>query len=330
MDWVVPVSASESAAGELRPETDSAARAALDEHGCVLLRGALPTATVEAMYGEYVAQLGKLDLAGMEAEAMKPPPNRLIGVGPARFDITLRMSGAFGRTDVFANGVLVNLLRQLLGRDMRLNSFTTVVSYPGSPRQQAHRDHIHLFPQPGVAPNLPIYAVNAAVPLVDVDLETGPTGVWLGSHRSALAISVQDSAMVAVPLQRGDCMLLDYRTVHAGMPNKSQRARPILYMVYGRRWFFDDINYVNRIPLDMPLEHYHTMPESVRPLLVRAFSIAMLTRAHEAPARPRADVEPPPAAARPPEPLRAGKTGRNDPCPCGSGKKYQQCHGRLP
>jgi preprotein translocase subunit SecA len=21
--------------------------------------------------------------------------------------------------------------------------------------------------------------------------------------------------------------------------------------------------------------------------------------------------------------------GRNDPCPCGSGKKYKQCHGRL-
>jgi uncharacterized protein YecA (UPF0149 family) len=23
------------------------------------------------------------------------------------------------------------------------------------------------------------------------------------------------------------------------------------------------------------------------------------------------------------------KLGRNDPCPCGSGKKYKQCHGRL-
>jgi preprotein translocase subunit SecA len=29
--------------------------------------------------------------------------------------------------------------------------------------------------------------------------------------------------------------------------------------------------------------------------------------------------------------LRAAvpKVGRNDPCPCGSGKKYKQCHGRL-
>jgi preprotein translocase subunit SecA len=26
---------------------------------------------------------------------------------------------------------------------------------------------------------------------------------------------------------------------------------------------------------------------------------------------------------------RSGKVGRNDPCPCGSGKKYKHCHGRL-
>jgi preprotein translocase subunit SecA len=25
----------------------------------------------------------------------------------------------------------------------------------------------------------------------------------------------------------------------------------------------------------------------------------------------------------------APKVGRNDPCPCGSGKKFKQCHGRL-
>jgi preprotein translocase subunit SecA len=23
------------------------------------------------------------------------------------------------------------------------------------------------------------------------------------------------------------------------------------------------------------------------------------------------------------------KVGRNDPCPCGSGKKYKHCHGRI-
>jgi preprotein translocase subunit SecA len=34
------------------------------------------------------------------------------------------------------------------------------------------------------------------------------------------------------------------------------------------------------------------------------------------------------AASEAPKPVRAGaKIGRNDPCPCGSGKKYKKCHG---
>jgi len=38
-----------------------------------------------------------------------------------------------------------------------------------------------------------------------------------------------------------------------------------------------------------------------------------------------------PRAASAPEPFvrSSQKVGRNDPCPCGSGKKYKQCHGRL-
>ncbi len=38
----------------------------------------------------------------------------------------------------------------------------------------------------------------------------------------------------------------------------------------------------------------------------------------------------PPAAPAGQQPVQAGpKVGRNDPCPCGSGKKYKQCHGKL-
>ena len=39
---------------------------------------------------------------------------------------------------------------------------------------------------------------------------------------------------------------------------------------------------------------------------------------------PQANREP-----RKQEPVHVGpKVGRNDPCPCGSGKKYKNCHGR--
>jgi preprotein translocase subunit SecA len=49
-----------------------------------------------------------------------------------------------------------------------------------------------------------------------------------------------------------------------------------------------------------------------------------------APAAPLADGEQPAAPVRKPQPARAGqKVGRNEPCPCGSGKKYKHCHGKL-
>jgi preprotein translocase subunit SecA len=43
----------------------------------------------------------------------------------------------------------------------------------------------------------------------------------------------------------------------------------------------------------------------------------------EAHARAAAEQEKPQQVRR-----SAAKVGRNDPCPCGSGKKYKKCHGR--
>jgi hypothetical protein len=285
MDWVVGLSKDETAQGVIHPDNASAAYASMQAHGCVLLQRAFEPAAIEAMHREYVARFGALDPPAMRAAAAKPPPNRLLEVGPARYDITLRMTGAFGRPEIFAHPLLINFLRPLLGREMHLSNFTAVVSHPGAALQHAHRDCAHLFLESGVGPKLPVYAVNVAVPLIDVDLETGPTGVWLGTHRAPQSMAVQDKAMKASVLQRGDCLLLDYRTLHAGMPNLSRRARPIVYMVYARSWFFDDVNHFNRIPLDMPLEDYERLPQSVQQLLVRARTYATRARWHAADAR---------------------------------------------
>ena len=48
-----------------------------------------------------------------------------------------------------------------------------------------------------------------------------------------------------------------------------------------------------------------------------------------APSMPKA--APKPEEAKRPETFRreTPKVGRNDPCPCGSGKKYKNCHGRV-
>jgi preprotein translocase subunit SecA len=44
---------------------------------------------------------------------------------------------------------------------------------------------------------------------------------------------------------------------------------------------------------------------------------------------PEAALEEMPAASTQPFVRESNKVGRNDPCPCGSGKKFKQCHGKL-
>ena len=58
--------------------------------------------------------------------------------------------------------------------------------------------------------------------------------------------------------------------------------------------------------------------------------VARMNFQHQQASAMNAD-EPEPSEAKPAEPfVRDGvKVGRNDPCPCGSGKKYKQCHGKL-
>ena len=41
------------------------------------------------------------------------------------------------------------------------------------------------------------------------------------------------------------------------------------------------------------------------------------------------DAQQPAPAQQTPFVRDTRKVGRNEPCPCGSGKKYKQCHGRL-
>jgi ectoine hydroxylase-related dioxygenase (phytanoyl-CoA dioxygenase family) len=247
---------------------------------------------------------------------MLPPPNPIIARGEGRYQITPRMSGAFGAPGIFANPLLHRVLASLLGRDMQLSSMTLVVSYPGASLQPIHRDHGYLFAHPDVAANLPVHAINVVVPLIDVDLQTGPTAVWPGSHLWPEGAQAQPAAAAACALQRSDCMLLDYRTIHTGLPNQSLRVRPILYLVYARSWFFDDVNHFGVNSLDLSLEDHRGLPASTHPLLVRALSQALRNQARHTP------------VSIPNDPSSRAKIGRNDACPCGSGKKYKQCHGR--
>jgi len=102
----------------------------------------------------------------------------------------------------------------------------------------------------------------------------------------------------------------------------------------------DTITILARIQIRRPEDVNAVEPRSSDPKTLQfqhaaapsltALGSAAAAAAAAAPQRPLAQ----PRAAAPPEPVtpyvrEQPKVGRNQPCPCGSGKKYKQCHGRL-
>jgi Phytanoyl-CoA dioxygenase (PhyH) len=276
---IVAVTGAERASGALGRDTRMAAYKALHEEGVVVLRGVFGPEAIDALYGEFAARYGTLDETGMQAMSEQPPPNPIQKVGDGRYDIAVRMTGAFGRPGLFGNPILLDLLMPLLGGHiMRLGSMNLVASFPGAEMQHIHRDNPHLFEDfPHMGPALPLYAVNVSIPLIDIDKHIGPTAIWPGSHRSPTT-QMSPAAMQTIPFQRGDCILMDYRTMHAGLPNVSDIVRPILYLVYGREWFFDDGNHRHRVPLDMPLEDLLALPQELGSLMMRVHQQAARVR----------------------------------------------------
>lgn len=136
------------------------------------------------------------------------------------------------------------LLRRLLGHDARRLFTGAVVSSPGAEAQEAHMDGFHLFGQEEAegAIQCPPHCLTIFVPLIDVNMQNGPTEFWPGTHH--LSKEFNGSAPSFAPeLTVGSAVLFDYRLIHRGLPNCSGARRPVLYMVWARSWFNDCINF---------------------------------------------------------------------------------------
>jgi len=86
-------------------------------------------------------------------------------------------------------------------------------------------------------------------------------------------------------------------------------------------------NDVTRVLMNVRVQSAEQMAQAAEQLEVRAEQIANVTYTAPTETGEAETVGAPGAAPRP-----AGdvpRVGRNDPCPCGSGKKYKQCHGKL-
>ena len=78
----------------------------------------------------------------------------------------------------------------------------------------------------------------------------------------------------------------------------------------------------------MELEQRRRAEEQARAMQFQHAETAGFS-APDLPAEPGAGTQAPMPVVHTPVHRDAPKVGRNDPCPCGSGKKYKQCHGKL-
>jgi hypothetical protein len=227
-----------------------------EEQGVLALVNAFPPEVLRQCLAQYLAIGGRA-----EGKPLK--------VGDKRYMEGLSVRGAFNRPEVYAQPLLMRMFENLLGSDFVIGSMTLVVSQPGSQAQHLHIDHPHLFGDTVTGANLPPHAVTVLVPLVEIDELIGGTEVIKGSHR------VPFSKGSKLPRQRqnlplGSCLMFDYRLFHGGLPNRSDRNRPVLSIVYQRVWFRDASNFGTLPPLQVPENEHSRIPESLRGLFLNA------------------------------------------------------------
>jgi preprotein translocase subunit SecA len=116
-----------------------------------------------------------------------------------------------------------------------------------------------------------------------------------------------------------------------------QKDPLVEYKTEGFRMFMELLDQVNTEIITTVFRLFPAQPEQLplrtpqRPQQMRTTHDSALGMGFQANKEPVAGATggPSPAKAGKPQPIHVGeKVGRNDPCPCGSGKKYKQCHGR--
>lgn len=235
------------------------------ERGCLVIERLFDPALIDSARGEYERQYDRLDAANLPLH---------MNVGDRRIHLPLQLRGPLLDESLYAHPLLRMILSSLFGTPYVIDNFNCVTAMPGAGEQKVHRDHPMIFDEQGpLAAGLPPYAVTLAIPLIDLDEETGTTKLYPGSMGLMAGDDGSPPTQLGEPLcplvKRGGCFLMDYRLWHRGMPNRSSRDRPIVYIVFAREWFTDIVNYKKHSRLVIAAEDARAIPAQHRPLFRR-------------------------------------------------------------
>ncbi|NKB19244.1 MAG: hypothetical protein GKS01_01755 [Alphaproteobacteria bacterium] len=220
--------------GVIPPPAINLAREKYEEAGVLVLDGILPAS--------YIDQLREAFLADYEKTVREKNLRFKSDVGDKRIMLSVDVEGLFNQQRLYANRHAYPVIARLLGNEMIINAFNAVTSLPGSKIQHLHADHPELFWDAKLDDVMPPFCVSMAIPLVDLNAETGGTRYYPGSQKRTDDTSPK-TPYFDPEVPKGSAILFDSRVRHRGLANKSDGPRPVLYMIYARPWFRDYVNY---------------------------------------------------------------------------------------
>lgn len=234
--------------------------------GCLLLKNVFNPSYVKTLNDSFVKKYSKYLEDKEHKDALQ--------VGDKRFMVSLKVETPFNSPKIYANPLVMPIIEALLGDNCILNGYGSVVSLPGSEDQNTHYDHPFLFDDDELDPLLPSYAITAIVPLVDITEETGATVMVKKSHRLPSDLKPEHGAEPVYPFtSTGSVILMDFKLRHAGMANRSDKVRPIMYNIYSRPWFRDSSNYGKQPDVEISKKELVKVPDQYK----RLFQFAKVT-----------------------------------------------------
>ena len=270
------IGSDEVAAGQLTPEHRQAAVTALEQDGLVVLNGVVDTVHLDLL----AAKMDEDIAAILRLETI---PYQFV-VGHTQHDPPPFEPYLF--RDVVCNDLVVDVTRAVLGEGVTNTFYSGNTNLPGSGEQPVHIDWGQLWP--GLERAHPACRVVVNISPIDVGPENGSTEVWLGSHLDttmwvgtpSLVVPserVEARRRVQPPVQprieKGGVLIRDIRLWHRGVPNTSQRARPMIAMIHGCRWLGG-----GALPFPAGAEAYFEHEHLQTPLRVVAGPIDYLDR----------------------------------------------------
>jgi hypothetical protein len=229
----VRLSDAERDGAAVAPGSLARARETFDQRGAVIVENLLPVPFVDALAAAWVERHGGVGAGDS---------------GDLRVMHPVRIAAPFDAPALYAHPFVMALVGALMEHDhFVLNSCSAVTARPGAPAEPLHRVHELLFGARETSLAIPTYALTLGIPLVDLTAETGTTSMCEGTHRSLeRPADIAPERLRHPHIPRGAAWLMDYRLVRGDSPNRGDRPRPILELVYTRRWWIDAANFAAR------------------------------------------------------------------------------------